>query len=397
MSTDGAPQLPDVNPDGGYVSLDPATSQAHSNQSNGGYTLHDVKDSAISSAQAAMESVQNHPITQNAINGPVAQNARAEAQKTSSEFRDLAGARKTPDQPAATGQPLTHYHSMFYRLLSWKNPRATAISFACSVLLIFAGRYMNIVRYVFKALYLVLGTTALAEIAGKAALGNGLASQMRPRKYVMIRKESLERFTDDLEQLINFFVIEFQRIVFAENIYVTVAAFFATFISYWLIKIIPLWGLALIGTIMVYSGPLIYMQNKEAIDAQLRNTNHMLNQQANQFKDLAAQHSARAQETMRTYANEYSNKAQEMIGQAKNKAAGATSKAKGQAAATTEMAQEKASAATSQAQETDQTAEPTSRVQEGDFPSAPSDELPIHGSAAGYPVTAEAQIPEPAI
>ena len=122
---------------------------------------------------------------------------------------------------------------------------------------------------------------------------------------------------------------------------------------------------------MVYSGPLVYMQNKEAIDAQLRNTNHMLNQQANQFKDLAAQHSARAQETMRTYANEYSNKAQEMIGQAKNKAAGATSKAKDQAAATTEMAQEKASAATSQAQETisaatsqvqDQTTEPTSRL-----------------------------------
>ena len=96
-----------------------------------------------------METVQNHPITQNAINGevcnvtqpanctgrgadhatgnmrhrcpclspiltilvgPVAQNARAEAQKTSSEFRDLAGARKTPDQPAATGQPLTRMH-----------------------------------------------------------------------------------------------------------------------------------------------------------------------------------------------------------------------------------------------------------------------------------------------
>lgn len=68
-----------------------------------------------------------------------------------------------------------------------------------------------------------LTATAIAEVAGKSVLGNGLASQMRPRKYYMIRKESLERFTDDLEQLINFFIIEFQRIVFAENIYVTVS------------------------------------------------------------------------------------------------------------------------------------------------------------------------------
>lgn len=37
----------------------------------------------------------------------------------------------------------------------------------------------------------------------------------------MIRKDSLERLTDDLEQLINFFVIEFQRVVFVENLYVS--------------------------------------------------------------------------------------------------------------------------------------------------------------------------------
>ena len=71
---------------------------------------------------------------------------------------------------------------------------------------------------------LIKGTvTAAAEIAGKAVFGNGLASQVRPRKYLTIRKESLERFLDDVEQLINFVVIEFQRIVFVENIWVTVA------------------------------------------------------------------------------------------------------------------------------------------------------------------------------
>ncbi len=78
-------------------------------------------------------------------------------------------------------------------------------------------------RFTLKALYLTLGVTASAEVAGKLMFGRGLTSQFRPRQYFTIPKASLERLTDDLEQFINFFVIESQRIVFAENVYVTVA------------------------------------------------------------------------------------------------------------------------------------------------------------------------------
>lgn len=46
---------------------------------------------------------------------------------------------------------------------------------------------------------------------------------MRPRKYYTIPRQNLEAALEDVEQLINFFVIEFQRIVFAENVYATVA------------------------------------------------------------------------------------------------------------------------------------------------------------------------------
>lgn len=69
----------------------------------------------------------------------------------------------------------------------------------------------------------MLGITAAAEVAGHLAFGEGLTSKLRPRKYFVIQRESMERFLDDVEQLVNFFVIESQRIVFAENVYVTVA------------------------------------------------------------------------------------------------------------------------------------------------------------------------------
>jgi len=60
--------------------------------------------------------------------------------------------------------------------------------------------------------------TATAEFVGKTALSRGLASSFRPKKYYTIPRQSLENMSGDVEQLVNFFVIEFQRILFAENL-----------------------------------------------------------------------------------------------------------------------------------------------------------------------------------
>ncbi|ORX95964.1 Reticulon-domain-containing protein [Clohesyomyces aquaticus] len=319
------PDLPDLDPSA------PSNAHSYSNGSSNGTPaatsrMESTKNSIMETAQSAMASVNNHPTTQNLKNaltraGPVAQNVKAETAKTRDEFADLANARQTPEQPAATGQPLTHYHSMFYRLLSWKNPRATAISFAVSVLFIFAARYLNVIRYIFKAVYMTLGATATAEIAGKLAFGRGFTSQFRPRKYFVIPKASLERLLDDVEQFINFFVIESQRILFAENVYATSAAFLASLVSYFLIKFVPLWGLTLIATTVAYLGPLVYIQNKEVIDTHLQKAGHMVNQQAVQIKDMAAQHTGNAAKTFQSYAGEYTHKAQETINQYRGRSA----------------------------------------------------------------------------
>lgn len=55
--------------------------------------------------------------------GPVATKVKEQKEKTSAELSALAASRQTPATPAVTGQPLTHYHSFFSELLSWKNPR----------------------------------------------------------------------------------------------------------------------------------------------------------------------------------------------------------------------------------------------------------------------------------
>lgn len=65
--------------------------------------------------------------------------------------------------------------------------------------------------------------TVAAEVAGHVLFSQGLAGSFRPRKYFTIPRETLEASLEDLQQLLDFFLIEFQRVLFAENVVHTVA------------------------------------------------------------------------------------------------------------------------------------------------------------------------------
>jgi Reticulon len=155
--------------------------------------------------------------------GPVAENIQDQHAKTAAEFSNLSASRTAPTTPAATGQQLTHYHSFFSSLLSWNNPRASGIAYLSIVLFIFAARYLDVLRYAMKLTWVTLAITVAAEATGKALFSTGFTSQIRPKKYYTVRKETLDSFMGDVTELINFFVIESQRIVFAENVFASAA------------------------------------------------------------------------------------------------------------------------------------------------------------------------------
>ncbi|KAK2025503.1 hypothetical protein LX32DRAFT_54655 [Colletotrichum zoysiae] len=251
---------------------------------------------------------------QQVSNGPVAQSVKDQSAKTTNELGNLAAARRTPSNPAATGQPLTHYHSFFFELISWNNPRASAIAYSSIVALIFAARYLDVLRYSLKLTWMVLGTTVLAELAGKLVLNNGLATQLRPRRYFVIPRETLDAAIGDVHELINFFVIEAQRIVFAENVGASAAAFIGSFISYYLVKIVPFWGLSLIATTALFMVPLLYTSNQELIDAQLNRAGDLITQQTSQFRTVASKHTAEATNITKQYMGDYTAKAQQLLG-----------------------------------------------------------------------------------
>lgn len=107
--------------------------------------------------------------------------------------------------------------------LSFCHLGASGIAYASIVTLIVAARYLDVIRWSFKLSWMALAVTVAAEAAGKLVLNNGLASQLRPRRYYTVSRETLDNLIGDVHELLNFFVIEAQRILFAENIFVSAA------------------------------------------------------------------------------------------------------------------------------------------------------------------------------
>jgi len=112
-------------------------------------------------------------------------------------------------------------------------------------------------------------------------------------------------------------VLEFQRILFVENVVLTAAAGMSAAIAYGLIKFVPLWGLSLIATSIAYFAPLIYIKNQELIDSHLDHATTVVNTQAAQVKELTAHHTARATEAAKGYASDLTARASDLVAQAK--------------------------------------------------------------------------------
>ena len=133
-----------------------------------------------------------------------------------------------------------------------------------------------------------------------------------------------------------------------------------------------MWGMALTATCVVFLAPLIYIQNKEFIDEHVTHAHHVITEQASQVKDLTAQHTSNAFESVKGYTGDYASKASDLVGTARQKIP---------LPATTK----------------------TEPVQSADFPAAPRSDLPpvatvdtthttpiVHAPAVGEPVAAPA-------
>jgi hypothetical protein len=131
-----------------------------------------------------------------------------------------------------------------------------------------------------------------------------------------------------------------------------VQAFTSAFLSYYLVKLLPMWGMALLTDSVLFLAPLIYVMNKEFIDAHLEHTGKIVSEQAHQVRNLAGEHAGKSLEAVKSYTGDYASKASELVGKSRQKIP-----------------------------------MPQSAVKEKDFPTAPKNQLPGE-SATTEPVPA---------
>jgi endo-beta-N-acetylglucosaminidase D len=80
-----------------------------------------------------------------------------------------------------------------------------------------------------------------------------------------------------------------------------------------LVKIVPYWGLTVIGTTLAFFVPLVYTSNQELIDHHLKQATDVINAQTHQLRDVASKHTAQAADITKQYMGDYTAKAQQML------------------------------------------------------------------------------------
>lgn len=132
---------------------------------------------------------------------------------------------------------------------------------------------------------------------------------MKPRQYYQVNKLTFDALFLEISNILNFLVLEFQRLLFAENISHTAIAFVISFLAYKLVRFIPLWALALTGTILAFSLPPLYLRNQELIDHHISNAQNLAAEKVKYAQDVAGHHVGVASEKAKVVTSEWGKKA----------------------------------------------------------------------------------------
>lgn len=153
-------------------------------------------------------------------------------------------------------------------------------------------------------------STAL-EAAGRFVFkgDQGLVSQFAPQEYFTVSRETMDPIFNEVFSLLNFGFTEFQRLLFARNIQHTSIAFVLSFVAYNLIRFLPLWALTMIGIILAFALPPVYIQNQQAIDGHLNQASQLGAAHYNNAVGAASKHASVATEKVKLAAIDLGAKA----------------------------------------------------------------------------------------
>lgn len=170
---------------------------------------------------------------------------------------------------------------------------------------------MNVPKFIFRILWIGLASSFTLEVAGRFMFkgDRGFVSQFAPQDYFTVSREAMNPIFNEVFSLLNFGVTEFQRLLFARNVRHTSIAFVASFVAYNLIKFLPLWALTMIGIVLAFTLPPVYIRHQQTIDAHINQASELGAAHYNNAVDAASKHASVASEKVKLVAIDLGNKA----------------------------------------------------------------------------------------
>ncbi|KAM5345944.1 hypothetical protein ACJ41O_011805 [Fusarium nematophilum] len=151
---------------------------------------------------------------------------------------------------------IAHQDSL-YKYISWEDPIRTLGSYIGALSILFGAHCLPITQLALKAGAVTLGVMSVTEFASRSFGPDNFLSRLRPKEYRKVPESTLNATLKDVHDFVQYAVVHVQRIIFAQDLDRTFAAFLALTAWYWLIKFVSPFGLAVLGLTSIYVAPLI--------------------------------------------------------------------------------------------------------------------------------------------
>ncbi|KAJ4128158.1 hypothetical protein NW768_008443 [Fusarium equiseti] len=144
-----------------------------------------------------------------------------------------------------------------YKYISWEDPARTIGSYFAALGFLLAVHHLHLTQLALKTSAIGLGVMSLAEFAGRSFGPNNFVSRMRPRQYKTVPESTLNATLKDVHDLTQYAVVQAQKVIFAEDLEKTFAAFMITTSLYFLVQFMTPFGIAILALTTVYIIPLV--------------------------------------------------------------------------------------------------------------------------------------------
>lgn len=172
-----------------------------------------------------------------------------------------------PQQSDAASEPKIRT-SRIPKVLTWSDPVHSGTVLLQILATLFIVRYGNLLRLFLRTTYWAIAVTGIAEFLTRQIhqSDQGMVSSYRPSRYINVSHVTIEKFASRAARHVNECLNELNKIFDAEDLSLSLVAFFATVFMYILTSCVSVSALLFIATLAAFTLPRLYLQFQKEID-----------------------------------------------------------------------------------------------------------------------------------